>query len=103
MKWLTKMRLVAAPVGLWLPLAVMAGVLNDGYIMCSTKSGLDEGSRLVLDGKLHMLQSVGCYRTSSKFDGEVTDFGIMTSQVRLRFPSGESARVWVHTEALKKR
>lgn len=84
-----------------LPLTTQAGVLKDGYIMCSSRKALDDGIQLTIKGRRDLWESVGCYSTSSRIDGVVMDRGFKTSEVLLRFTSGETARVWVPSEALK--
>lgn len=77
-----------------------AGVLKSGYIMCTTEQALHDGIQLVIQNKVSMLRSIGCYSTVSSFDGAILDRGFMTSKVLLQMPTGESVPVWVSSEAL---
>ncbi|CAM3721621.1 ankyrin repeat domain-containing protein [Bordetella tumulicola] len=78
------------------------GLLRDGYIMCESERALNDGTQLIIQGKRGLLGSVGCYSTLATFDGAVLKKGLTRSEVLLRFPSGDSARVWVQSEALSK-
>lgn len=80
-----------------------AGVLKDGYVMCASKEALDDSVTLISQGKSGMLRGIGCYPTKSALDGAVLDRGFMTSKVLLKFPSGETATVYVPSEALSRK
>lgn len=102
MKTRTARNLAIAALFLGMPISVLAGVLKSGYIMCSSEEALDEGIQLVIQRKTDMLRSIGCYPTQDSLEGVVVDRGFMTSRVRIRFPSGDSASVWVPSEAIAK-
>lgn len=98
---LLKLTLVTTAIALTIPAS--AGILKSGHLMCTSKNGLESGIQLMIEGKTNMLRSVGCYLSEDGLNGTVINRGVTTSKVMLQFPNGESAIVWVSTEALSRK
>jgi hypothetical protein len=79
------------------------GLLRPGYIMCRREDALSDARALVRSGRSDMISDIGCIHSSPKHDAVLVDFGVWTSEVRLKAANGVSMAFFVANDALVKK